>query len=108
MCVRAVGGGRARHHTRSSFGQGAALYCLSIDHARASVRHHTNAMTTRRRPPNTTTAGQSSYAWQTVVDASVDATIGLDASNNFSGWPAWLLHDVLAGADLSLCRHPPA
>ena len=48
------------------------------------------------RPPNTTTPGQSSYAWQHVVDKALGsrATIATDPAQNFSvsetsaGWPS--------------------
>ena len=50
------------------------------------------------RPPNTTKPGQSSYAWQTVVDAAVagGATVALDSTKNFSGWPSMAIS--LSGA----------
>ena len=42
------------------------------------------------RPQAATRTGQSSYAWQHVIDSAVAdrATVALDATRNFSGWPS--------------------
>ena len=50
------------------------------------------------RPPAATKPGQSSYAWQAVVDAAVagGATVALDPTKNFSGWPSMAIS--LSGA----------
>ena len=54
------------------------------------------------RPQEGVREGISSYAWQTVIDSTVAgrATVALDATRNFSGWPSMsiTLSKVAAGA----------
>ena len=54
------------------------------------------------RPPNTTTPGQSSYAWQHVLKPpATKATITLDPTKNFSNWPTQKISIAAAGASTS-------